>query len=161
MSENPRVAMAAHEWEKKNNIVTEQIVLSGRHFQYQSWFSPDEDLDIRHVDGVVNYIGSRINRYVLAGAEEMDHAHFQWSNGHVPFPESNLFQSQEVYDSSPIEFRSLHTRLRIAIELGMDQRTIAMIQQRIDAAHQFLQTKSVRTAQRNRNTDTNSYLDTV
>ncbi len=134
MSDDPRVAMAAHEWEKRNEIVTERIVLSGRHFQFQSWFSLDEDLDIRHDNGVLNYIGSRINRYVLAGAEEMDHVHYQRNNRYIPFPESNPFETQDVYDANPMEFRSLHTRLRIAIQLGMDQRTIEMIRDRIDAA---------------------------
>ncbi len=144
MSEDPRVAMAGHEWDKRNDTVTERIVLSGRHLQFQSQFSLDEDLDIRHDYGILNYSGSRINRYILAGVEEMDHVHYQRSNGYIPFPKSNRLDRQDVYDANPMEFRSLHTRLRIAIELGMDQRTIEMIRDRIDAASRIHKIQSVR-----------------
>lgn len=137
-SEDPRIAMAAHEWEKSESIVSDRIVLSGRHFQYQSWFPLDEDLDIRDLDGIANYVGKRINRYVLAGVEEMDHAHFQWTNGYEPLPESNQLLRQDIYDSSPLEFRSLQTRLQIATELQMDQKTIDVIHNRIEAANRII-----------------------
>lgn len=137
-NEDPRIAMAAHEWEKSEGIVSDRIVLSGRHLQYQSWFLLDEDLDIRHLDGIANYVGKRIDRYVLAGVEEMDHAHFQWTKGYEPLTESNQLLRQDIYDSSPLELRSLQTRLRIATELQMDQKTIDVIRNRIEAANRFI-----------------------
>lgn len=137
-SEAPRISLAGYEWEKSEGIINERIVLSGRHFLYESWFSTDEDLDIRHLDGIASYVGKRTDRYVLAGIEEMDHAHFQWTKGHEQLPESNQFLKQSSYDSCPLEFRSLQTRLRIAIEMQMDPRTIEVLQHRIEAAQRII-----------------------
>lgn len=109
------------------------IVLSALHVWGKAARTLTEIIECKHDDAAMLFRGTTSEYFRLLGVEEADHADFVSRYGPQPISDDSI-RSTARYDASPIEFRSLETRLRATDYFRMPEHTQKVLNLRIENA---------------------------